>query len=79
MTALVIQAANEETSTHQPFVIAFGVGIAGLLLLWLVRPLKRDVWTTAISKSHVTFSDYRGLTYVSTGSARTFARRTLWR
>ena len=36
MTALVILAANEETSTHQPFVIAFGVGIAGLLLLWQV-------------------------------------------
>jgi hypothetical protein len=35
MTALVIFVANEE-STRQPFVIAFGVGIAGLLLLWLV-------------------------------------------
>ena len=36
MTALVILAANEESSTHQPFVIAFGVAIARLLLLWLV-------------------------------------------
>jgi hypothetical protein len=36
MTALVILAANEEQSTHQPFIIVFGVGIAGLLLLWLV-------------------------------------------
>jgi hypothetical protein len=34
MTALVILAANEERSTHQPFIIAFGVGVVGLLLLW---------------------------------------------